>query len=611
MTKMGPQATQYGFRHDPMDFVKNGRSVPAALVRAQVFATRQTGDGEILEKHVAEILAKQRPDGTFGDKADDTGRSLDWLAVAGVRADGPEFRRGFEAMMRQRREEAAAGKGNDYGQEGLMLVPINGLRAACMTDLKRTPEVRATLRWLNAHPDVWLDKTCPWGATFVLKSLWYGRDVEDTGPGIRAALAWIAQNMNDSGCVRYWDPYAVAGAVGLIDTPEARAILERQMPMLLRGQWDDGGWGDNKRDVQTLDVFRALKTHGLLDKLRGLPSLPPDWEVVRSIPAPEGDLGWMTWQSGRLWMLVWGDGEIVGISPDDGAVVKRLKLADVWPCGIGQWEGKLAVVQGGDKKRVLKVDPDTGAVEAEFPIPFVADPMCAAMVNGKLWIADSWFFPGWVVDPARPDRVPKGSPDEGLDQSFRLEPYLAGTCPNGFAAMEDGVWHTDYFARTMFKSGPDGRLADWAERPFGGWPPDIAWDGRNLWALDAPNRRICVIRKSATAPVVTRPQPKPSGSAVSGPAPASAPAAAPAMPDYSKLSLKGNGHEQGSFTLTIQAVARLFGREADYNDLSTPCRATASPRPSTRAKTARPGGTWTAAFRAWRWTRSQRLWACE
>jgi len=106
--------------------------------------------------------------------------------------------------------------------------------------------------------------------------------------------------------------------------------------------------------------------------------------VVRSIPAPEGDLGWMTWQSGRLWMLVWGNGEILGISPDDGAVVKRLKIADVWPSGIGQWEGKLAVAQGGDKKRVLKVDPDTGAVEAEFPIPFVADPMCATMVNGKL-----------------------------------------------------------------------------------------------------------------------------------------------------------------------------------------------------------------------------------
>jgi hypothetical protein len=65
----------------------------------------------------------------------------------------------------------------------------------------------------------------------------------------------------------------------------------------------------------------------------------------------------------------------------------------------------------------------------------------------------------------------------------------------------------DCFARTMIKSGPDGRLTEWAGRPFGGWPPDIAWDGRNLWALDAPNRRICIIRKSATAPVVTRPQP--------------------------------------------------------------------------------------------------------
>jgi len=519
---MAPQATQYGFRHDPMGFVKNGKSVAAALVRAQVFHAPQPGDEEVIDKHVAEILAKQRPGGSFGDKADDTGRSLDWLAMAGVRADRREFKRGFEAMMRQRQEEAAAGKGNDYGQEGLVLVPVNGLRAACMTDFKRTPEVRATLRWLTAHPEVWLNKTCPWGATFVLKSLWYARDVEDTDPGIRAALAWIAQNMNDSGCVRYWDPYAVVGAVGVIDRPEARAILERQVPMLLRGQWEDGGWGDNKWDLQTLDVFRALKTHHLLDKLHGLPPLAPDWEVVRSIPAPEGDLGWMTWQSGRLWMLVWGNGEILGISPDDGAVVKQLKIPDVFPAGLGQWDGALAVTEGRPKKRVLKVDPDTGAVEAEFLIPFVADPMCATMVNGKLWVADSWLFPGWIVDPAHPDRVPKGSPDGGFDKNFRLEPYLAGTCPNGIAAVSDGVWHTDYFARTMIKSGPDGRLLEWAERPFGGWPPDIAWDGRNLWALDAPNRRICVIRKSATAPVVIRPQPRPSGPAVPEPGPADA-----------------------------------------------------------------------------------------
>jgi len=35
-------------------------------------------------------------------------------------------------------------------------------------------------------------------------------------------------------------------------------------------------------------------------------------------------------------------------------------------------------------------------------------------------------------------------------------------------------------------------------------------------------------------------------------------------PDYSKLVLEGNGHTQDSFSLAIQAAARLLGREADY-----------------------------------------------
>ena len=145
---------------------------------------------------------------------------------------------------------------------------------------------------------------------------------------------------------------------------------------------------------------------------------------------------------------------------------------------------------------MVKVNAESGAIEAEIAIPFVADPMCATVVGGKLWIADSWLFPGWVVDPAHPENVPSSDPNVDWDPAFRLERLQAGTCPNGIAVLPDGVWQTDYFARVMIKSGPDGRLVDWAERPFGGWPPDIAYDGQNLWALDAPNKRISIIEKT-------------------------------------------------------------------------------------------------------------------
>jgi hypothetical protein len=38
-------------------------------------------------------------------------------------------------------------------------------------------------------------------------------------------------------------------------------------------------------------------------------------------------------------------------------------------------------------------------------------------------------------------------------------------------------------------------------------------------------------------------------------------------PDYSKLYLKGDGHAQDSFSLTMQAVARLYGIDTDYETI--------------------------------------------
>lgn len=41
-----------------------------------------------------------------------------------------------------------------------------------------------------------------------------------------------------------------------------------------------------------------------------------------------------------------------------------------------------------------------------------------------------------------------------------------------------------------------------------------------------------------------------------------------ARPDYAKLEIKGHGHRQDSFVLAVQAAARLFGRETDYEMLT-------------------------------------------
>ena len=39
-------------------------------------------------------------------------------------------------------------------------------------------------------------------------------------------------------------------------------------------------------------------------------------------------------------------------------------------------------------------------------------------------------------------------------------------------------------------------------------------------------------------------------------------------PDYSKLALQGNGHEQDSFSLAVQAAARMLGKDVDYETVA-------------------------------------------
>ena len=70
-----------------------------------------------------------------------------------------------------------------------------------------------------------------------------------------------------------------------IDLPVCREILLKQVPMLLRAQQPDGGWGEH-----SFHVFAALERQGLMEELRSRPTLPPDWKVTLSFPAPEGDL---------------------------------------------------------------------------------------------------------------------------------------------------------------------------------------------------------------------------------------------------------------------------------------------------------------------------------
>ena len=318
----------------------------------------------------------------------------------------------------------------------------------------------------------------------VISALWAGRDVTDVEAAMTQGLTWMADNMNAAGCLSYWDPWGMLEMAGQVDHPLARRIVEKQVPMILRAQRSDGGWGEH-----SFQVFQALARYDLLEQLRGLPPQPPDWRVVHSLPLPEGDYFGATWLEGRLWVGERKRNEALALSRRDGRVVARLPLPAGKPRWLGSWRDELVLTQGdpwaGGEKRLLLLDAQDGTVERELSLDKFTHVGGATEVNGQLWIVDSFF--GWL-DRVDPEQAGTPEPDPG--------DTLAGPMPCYVTPANGGVWHCDVWAPAIIKSDFQGRFLDWGERPFG-WVQGLAWDGRHLWALDSDQKRLCEIEKAA------------------------------------------------------------------------------------------------------------------
>ena len=66
---------RYGFRHDPMKWINESESVPAAQVRTFCLKRPKPGDKAILEAEIEKLLSEQNPDGSLGDQ-DTTGKLI-------------------------------------------------------------------------------------------------------------------------------------------------------------------------------------------------------------------------------------------------------------------------------------------------------------------------------------------------------------------------------------------------------------------------------------------------------------------------------------------------------------------------------------------------------
>jgi hypothetical protein len=462
--------TEYGFRYDPMKFVESDDGLQGAQLRTFLFDCPREGDAAVLKNEIDGVLAEQKEDGSFGDSSKSTGSHLLKLLRLGIDRERDEVKRAADAILRQMR----AGQNADEWYEKDKVLSIYALHALCLLDRGDEPEVPHSLKWLAENPEEWnrADCGCPWTPEVFWSALWAGREVYPPAEeAVNDGLRRITAQMNDAGCCLYNDPWGFTDAAGEIDSPEARALVEKQVPMILRGQRPTGGWRD-----RSFKVMRALKTHGLLDALKELPALPPDWKIGRELPIPEGKWFSLTWDGENFWSVDHGGGEAVSISSTDGSVLKRLRIEN---CGaVAWWDGALACV-GGKPKELKKVDPGSGEVLGSVSLETMHDVIGPEVVAGKVLVGDGFNCCVSVHDPQKPEKL-------------RMQ-CLAGPGPACMAADGEAVWHADYWAPGIIKSDLDGRLLEWGDQPV--QVSGLAHDGEKLWALDKKNKRICSLEK--------------------------------------------------------------------------------------------------------------------
>ena len=485
MIEKALQLPEHGFRYDPMKWAASDDSVPAALVRKHVFGEPKPGDEELLRKRIEEILAGQQPDGSLGDGAAD--KLLELLEL-GCPTDRAELKRAMDALC----ESWVPLRDNPLPAH-VNVGHMKALRVAVLGNW-RGPDVLAPCAKEVAvgmgEPRQW----CPWSPGNHLTTLWACRNLADVKPAVDQWMTALWEKTNAAGCWIDFYPWSIFEGISAVEHPLAPVLVARLLPFLLRAQEPDGSWG-----AGSFTVFRALHAHGLLSTLRGLSPLPPDGRVAHSVPAPAGDTSTMTWGDDKLWVLEKGAKELIAVSPKDGSVLRRLRVPTEEPGGIGWYQGQLVLSAGGTehhetKPRLLLVDPENGDVTNEVPVRGNWGPGGSALVGDELWVAQGvWLI---VKNLATGDER-------------RVEGY--GPWPIDLAAAGNTLWYTDeWMPCGLFHVDLEGGLLEFVDAPFyerweyGLAVRGIAHDGKNLWALDNKNKRICIIERTESGEELAR-----------------------------------------------------------------------------------------------------------
>ncbi len=464
----GEGAMQYGFRYDPMDYVEKSETLAAARVRRDVFGKPKKGDDKLIQAEIDKVMAKQQDSGHFDERGHikHTCGQLVWLAQLGVDTSLPGIGRAQQLVVAEKCTEHSDNKG---------ALSVRGVRGLIMTGMADHPQVKPSLENMIKRENVWQGpyRLCPWGTQLYLDALWAGRDIVDTSDVVKHTLTWMREEANAAGCVSYKDPICHFGVAGRIDTAEARQLVEHMLPMILRIQKPDGGWGGSSPDV-----FMALHRHGLLERLRELPPLPPDWKIVREIDVPVEKASSLAYDGERFWVLAKDENQAVALSADDGKELQRIDLPKGETSSIGWWQDGLTVLQG-NPKRVLRLSGE-GEITQQIDLKKQKWPAGVMPIGKGMWVYDAWYGGYYEIDPAAPDK-----------SQYKKISGAGGTV----AVSDKGFWHVPDFADLLLHTTTRNRLLDWGKLPFTAGCQGLAVADGTLWALDAESKRICMMKR--------------------------------------------------------------------------------------------------------------------
>jgi len=475
MSKKDEPQFKYGFRYDPMKWLAGDESLQAARIRTFLFEDPRPGDAKIIQAEIDRILATQDDNGVMlSEKPDDgvfsSGRAISFLLDLGYPPDSPEIQKAAGVIL------ASADRGED-----VTIYALHALARLGKLDHPRTQEtisgwIPGALEGLVSAfgPDL------PRTPDNLILLLWLGRDQLDAADDLETLLSWVDDHLTPAatgvGLCPMWNLFGDITAV--IENPRSASIAATLVPTILRTQHDDGGWGD-----RSYVVFATLVKHGLLEKLEGLPALPADWRVARSIPAHSQSPRHIAWNGTGLWVYDQADNVVRSLSIDDGHVVGTIPLPDgMAVTAIGTWGQSLAVTTTSPANAICRIDPSTGKEIERITLTHLTTGGFGALgeLDGLLVVGDYWDGHFFVVDPQDPQK--------------KRPVRTAAGIPFHAASHGDRLWVVDALSPAIIKTGLDGEFLEWGEKPFGN--QDIAWDGDNLWALDSANGRICLIEKA-------------------------------------------------------------------------------------------------------------------